>query len=149
MPYSKHEPERHFHSQLTADKFDRAFEEDHQLTDQGKSDFDNAPTADPVKEGAKHGIIMEHSYKILGNGRHQITVRHVDGHTWTSVQPEAFRAHELLTRAHGFDEQPPAIKTFARARAHPVGEREADRLAREDKREIRQEPSVEEGEVER
>jgi hypothetical protein len=145
MPYSKHEPERHFHSQLLADKFDRSYEEDHGLVDQGKSDFDNAPTADPIKEGAKHGIVVKHSYEIEGNGRHKISVEHADGYKWSAVHPEAYRAFDTLKHAHGFDPEPPAIKTHMRARAHPVSEKESDRLAREDHREVAQEPP-EEGE---
>ncbi len=145
MPYSKYEPDRHFPSQLQADKFDRAYQEDQGLADSGKSDFDNAPTADPIKEGAKHGIVVEHSYKIAGNGRHEISVKHADGYTWKSVHPEAYRAFDTLKHAHGFEPEPPAIKTHMRARSHPVGPKEDERLAREDHREVYSEPP-EEGE---
>jgi hypothetical protein len=144
MPYSKHEPDRHFHSQLTADKFDRAFEEDHGLTDQGKSDFDNAPTADPVQDGARHGIVMESHYSVEGNGRHAVRIRYADGYEHNSVHPEQFRAHQLITKAMGLDEAPPAIKTHMRARSHPSGESEKQRLDREDgrvERESQEEPS--------
>ena len=136
MPYSKYEPDRHFPSVMQRDKFDRAHEEDHGLTEQGKSDFDRAPTDDPIEEGAKHGIVVEHSYKIEGNGRHAISIKYADGYEHHSVHPEQFRAHQMITRAMGLDEAPPAIKTHMRARAHPGGEKEAERLAREDHREI-------------
>jgi hypothetical protein len=119
---------KHFPSELQARKYDQS------LAERGESEFDNAPSGDPVKEGAKHGAVRDAEYHFLGNGQHQVRVTHIDGHKWEQVHPEAFRAHDMITKAHGFDEQPPAIKTHMRSRSQPVGPKENERLAKEDKR---------------
>jgi len=143
MPYSKVDPTRHFNSQLRADKFDRAAREERGLQDQGRSDVDNAPNEDIAFAGARHGIVVEHHYKVVGNGQHEVYLKFADGFEHTSRHPEQFRAHQIATRAMGLDDPPPAIRTHNRARAHPVGPKEDERLAREDHREVPSEPPEE------
>lgn len=133
---------KHFANNIQMRKYEDSLPRS--LSERGADDFANAPSGDPVKEGARHGIVMESHYKFLGGGQHKISVTHADGHSWEQIHPEAFRAHQMLTRAHGFDEQPPAIKTHMRSRAQPTGEKEEDRLRNEDHRE--QEENYEEEE---
>ena len=127
---------KHFPTELQKQKYEASLPpEEKSLADRGQDDFENAPGGEEWEQGAKHGLVMEHSYKVLGNGQHQISVKHADGYKWTQTHPEAFRAFETLSKAHGLDVPPPAIKTHMRARSQPTGPKEDERLRLEDRRE--------------
>jgi hypothetical protein len=107
---------------------------DRSLTDKAKERLQNAPTGDPHAQALfDHGPPTKVTVFREGPGRHRVIAIHPDGHKEESVHPEAYRAFQMAQAAAGV-EAPPAIQTHARARSHPIGEKESDRIAREDSR---------------
>lgn len=95
---------------------------------------DKAPGG-PAHEEAfnKHGMARKVVIEREGNGRTRITSFHNDGHRFTQVHPETYRAHDMARELLGI-EPPPAVQTHGRARAHPTGPKEEERIRREDHR---------------
>jgi len=91
-----------------------------------------APSGRIHEQGVKdHGLPVEVRVKNEGGGRHRVTMVHADGKESTSVHPEAFRAFDVARETY-VPPPPPAIDTHARSRVHPVGEKEIQRIRRED-----------------
>ena len=82
----------------------------------------------------QHGLAKKVTITREGMGRHRIEAELADGTRHTSVHPEAFRAHDIAKELLGI-EAPPAFQTSGRARSQPTGEKESDRIRREDGRE--------------
>ncbi len=101
---------------------------------------DRAPGGTAHDEAARlHGPAKRVTIEREGLGRHVVTSEHVDGFKHQSVHPEAFRAHQVGAALLGI-EAPAAVQTHSRARAHPTGPKESDRLASEDGRRSEEEP---------
>ena len=107
------------------------------LADRGADDVANAPGGEQYEADVKaHGTVHEAHIKAEGNGRWRLTTTHADGAKSTSVHPQWFRAHELAGKYFDPDGKPAALETHQRARAHPAGPKEEERIAREDGREV-------------
>ena len=91
-----------------------------------------APTGRAHEQGVKdHGLPKRVIIDNEGNGRHRVTMIHVDGEKTTSVHPEAYRAMDVARETY-VPPPPEAIQTHARSRVHPVGEKEIARIRKED-----------------
>ena len=69
-----------------------------------------------------------------GPGRWRLTTKHADGQESTSVHPQVWRAHEVAGKYLNPDGPPGALETHQRARSHPTGPKEDERIAKEDGR---------------
>lgn len=102
----------------------------------GQRQIENAPGGPEHEANIKaHGPVLESTIKYDGAGRWLHIATHQDGIKSKSVHPEVFRAQQIQGRYFGIDEPPPAIKTHQRSRQVPTGEREQERIDREDGRE--------------
>lgn len=91
-----------------------------------------APSGAQHAQGVKeHGNVRHISIDVEGSGRHRVTMKHADGTETTSVHPQAYRALEVA-KEHYVPPAPAAIETHSRARAHPTGPKEQERIKRED-----------------
>jgi hypothetical protein len=126
-----------FPSSIQQRKYDRYLDEQRVQTqvDRGKQDIENAPGGERHEADLReHGVTSEAHIVSEGNGRWRLTTKHADGYESTSVHPQWFRAHELAGKYFDPDGKPGALETHQRARSHPVGKKEDERLASEDGR---------------
>lgn len=106
-----------------------------QVHDRWLRESQKAPGGPSHKDSLdQHGFVKDVRIVREGNGRHRVTAIHQDGTKYTSVQPEAYRAHEIARELLGI-EPPPAVATHSRARSHPQGPKEDERIRKEDSRE--------------
>lgn len=81
-----------------------------------------------------HGRVISAKYEEDGPGRFRVTTRHADGHSFSQVSPDRERAVQMIGDMTGA-EHPPSGLVHARAKAHPTGPKEHERIADEDQRE--------------
>ena len=117
-------------------KYDRYLDEQRSQThvDRGKQMVDDAPGGASHEEAFRmHGAAIHTETNRVGPGRIQVKSRHQDGYEYEAVHPQVHVANDVVGHLLGVN-PPNAIETHSRARAHPVGEKESERLAREDGR---------------
>lgn len=82
----------------------------------------------------QHGPAVSSRIEPAGPGRWRLTAKHADGYVHTSVHPETLAAHHAQAVVLGIQGPIPGEQTQDKAKAHPVGPHEANRLAVEDRR---------------
>lgn len=101
----------------------------------GAEEVSDAPGGPSQEEAVRqHGLAKKVTITREGNGRHRIEAQMADGSSYTSVHPEAYRAHDIAKDLLGI-EAPPAFQTAGRARSQPIGPKEEERIRWEDGRE--------------
>jgi hypothetical protein len=80
-----------------------------------------------------HGVAKHIEVDIEDGGRYVVRTKHADGYQYQGVHPQAHVANDVVGHLIGVN-PPIAIETHGRARAHPTGPKEEERIAREDSR---------------
>jgi hypothetical protein len=107
---------------------------DSSLAEKSERALAGAPGGPSHEEAFRlHGAARHIELDIEDGGRFHVTTKHADGFTYEGVHPQAHVAHDVVGHLIGVN-PPMAIETHARARSQPVGEKEKQRLDREDSR---------------
>jgi hypothetical protein len=118
-------------------KYDRSLDEQRvqSQADRGKKEVEDAPGGERHEADIKaHGIVTEAHIVNDGAGRWRVTTKHADGEESTSVHPQVWSAHEVVGKYLNPDGKPASLETHQRARSHPVGSKETERIDKEDGR---------------
>ena len=116
--------------------YDRFLDEQRTKTnvDRGREMAENAPGGASHEEAFRlHGAAIHTEVDYVGPGRIQVKSRHQDGFEYQGTHPQVHVANDVVGHLLGVN-PPNAIETHTRARAHPVGEKEKERMDREDGR---------------
>lgn len=105
----------------------------HQKYEGWLKEKDEAPGGKSWEDAKRHhGFATEFKITREGNGRHRVEAKFSDGHTHTSVHPQAYIAHEVGKTLLGLEnDKPPAAETHSRSRVHPIGPKEESRLRKD------------------
>lgn len=123
---------RDFGNPMQGRKYDESL-----TAERSKGDIAGAPGGEEHEANLKaHGMVLESNIKIEGPGRFRLSVKHQDGSTSTSVHPQWYTAHDTQAKYFSPDGKPEALETHQRARSHPGGEKEKERIDIEDGREV-------------